>query len=78
MATPEPEYEIVELYPKSYRIIKLVGGCVEAMYRVHYGTCDCISGKVRGYCKHKDWVRNLSKLPSNVSINHPDMFGVLK
>ena len=72
-------YEITKLSESEFIVVKFVDNYVEQEYSVlnkigKVFRCSCISGKIRKYCKHKDWVflirRNRAReLPENVRIN---------
>lgn len=56
------DYEIRNISNSEYIIVKYEHGFQEAEYTVSKKNnkswrCSCISGHIRGYCKHKDWVK---------------------
>jgi hypothetical protein len=71
-ATVEIRYEIVPLNDSETKVIKYSHEFPEVEYSVtkknNKWRCNCIAGKIRGVCKHKDWVRKLVALPNNVAI----------
>ena len=68
------EYIIKQKNDSVYEIHKFLLGGLETTYHVdlnHKTACDCISGRIRKYCKHKDWVhavRHGGTLPECVTV----------
>ncbi len=59
-----------------YKVAKFIDGNFEAEYivikRFKKWECNCMSGSIRHYCKHKDWiniVRRNATLPCNVQLS---------
>ena len=64
------EYFICKESPTLYQVVKMEDGTPSATYKVEkkekWG-CNCMSGHIRGYCKHKDWVTGTTQLPNYVT-----------
>lgn len=64
-------YELIPVSDKEYKVIKYSNNFPVIEYTItkkKSWRCNCISGKIRNYCHHKDWLSNLKSLPSNVKL----------
>lgn len=73
-STLEVDYELTKVNPREYRVVKYLGGFEEQVYKVTSKvrwSCSCISGHIRGYCKHQSWVmwaERGKRLPEQVKL----------
>lgn len=68
-------YDIIPINDNEYKVVKYSNNFPEQEYTVQRKrsawSCNCISGHIRGTCKHKDWIsaiRSHKALPDNIKL----------